>query len=177
MKNTLCEILISIGIAILVFFGLHFTIQNNIIVGSSMEPGLHNGQWLIVVKAAYFFGEPQRGDVVTIHMPGEKLPLIKRIIAIPGDTVEIRNSTVYVNGKALQEPYIKEAPRYSYSKTIVPLDNYFVLGDNRNISRDSHTGFTIPRQDILGRASFSTWPPNDIGLVDNYPLSEQMATP
>jgi signal peptidase I len=177
MKNTLFEILISVGLALLVFFGLRFTVQSNVIIGSSMEPGLHNGEWLIVVKTAYVFGEPQRGDVITVRMPGEKVPLIKRIIAIPGDTVEVRNGTVYVNGKALEEPYIKEAPLYSYNKTTVPQDNYFVLGDNRNNSRDSHTGFTVPREDILGKASFSTWPISDIGLVDNYPLSEQVTTP
>src|SRR5512139_1764497 len=149
MKSIIREILITVGLAVVIFFILQTTIQSSIVDGSSMQPGLENGQRLIVVKAAYTFAEPQRGDIIIIRPPvSPQKQWVKRVIGLPGDTVEIKNSTVYVNHVALDEPYIKETPEYVYGPVTVPPDNYFVMGDNRNNSTDSHYGWTVHRSSV-----------------------------
>ena len=91
--------------------------------------------------------------------------------------MEVRDGTVYINGTQLDEPYIKEPPRYSLKPWLIPDDEYFVLGDNRNISEDSHNGWTVPRQNIIGKDWLSIWPPGEWGLAPNYPLDKQIAGP
>jgi signal peptidase I len=143
-----------------------------------MEPSLQNGQQLLVNKVVYYFHEPERGDVIILHPPPpynpETTPFIKRIIALPGDTIEVKNGAVYVNGSKLDEPYIKESPAYSFQQQKIPEDEYFVLGDNRNNTNDSHNGWTVPRQNIIGKAWLSIWPPGEWGFVLNYSLDEQL---
>jgi signal peptidase I len=101
-------------------------------------------------------------------------PFIKRIIALPGDTVEVKNGTVYVNDSRLDEPYIKEPPTYNFQQKKLPENEYFVLGDNRNNANDSHNGWTVPLQNIIGKAWLSIWPPSEWRLVSNYSLNEQL---
>ena len=116
-----------------------------------------------------------RGDVVIFRAPdGRPEDFIKRIIAIPGDMVEVKNRAVFINGVELDETYIQSPPNYTVSKLEVPKKNYFVLGDNRNYSNDSHHGWFLPRENIIGKAWLSTWPPDDWGVVPNYPLEEQL---
>ncbi len=165
------DILTTLLVAVVVFFALQATIQVSIINGSSMEPELHDGERLIINKAVYFFGEPARGDIIVFYPPEggpSATPFIKRIIGLPGDIVEIRNGEVLVNGRALTEPYIKEAPEYTVKKLTVPEDSYFVLGDNRNLSNDSHSGWTVERSQIIGKAWVSIWPPSLWGLAPHY---------
>ena len=143
-----------------------------------MEPNLQEGERLLVNKVVYHFHEPERGDVIVFHPPNNpQVEYIKRIIALPGDTVEVENGVVYVNGLLSDEPYIKEPPRYTLDKREIPENEYFVLGDNRNNSSDSHTGWTMPRQNIIGKAWLSIWPPGQWGLAPNYSLQEQLASP
>ena len=153
-------------------------VQKSSVNGYCMEPSLQSGQQLLVNKAAYYFQEPERGDIIIFHPPPpyrtDAIPFIKRIIALPGDTVEVKNRAVYVNGSKLDEPYIKEDPEYRLRPQEIPEDEYFVLGDNRNNASDSHTGWTVPRQNIIGKAWLSIWPAGDWGFVNNYPLNEQM---
>lgn len=154
------------------------TIQKSSVVGHSMEPSLQNGQQLLINKVVYYFFEPERGDVIILHPPppysSKTTPFIKRIIALPGDTVEIKNGAVYVNGLKLDEPYIKDLPAYTFLRRIIPENEYFVLGDNRNNANDSHNGWMVPRQNIIGKAWLSIWPPDVWGLVSNHSLNEQL---
>jgi signal peptidase I len=178
MKGLLREILITVGLAVVVFLLLQVTIQSSIVVGSSMEPSLQNGERLIVNKAIYHFEEPQRGDVIIFHSPADyQTDYIKRVIGLPGDTIRITGGVVYVNGTPLTENYIEAPPNYSYGPFVVPPDNYFVLGDNRTNSNDSHTGWTVPAQSIIGKAWLSIWPPGDWGIVHAYQIDKQLTGP
>jgi signal peptidase I len=142
-----------------------------------MEPNLHDGQRLLVSKVVYFFREPKAGEVVVFQPPNNgRADYIKRIIAGPGDIVEIKSGVVYVNGSPLDEPYIKAEPGYTYSPEEIPENSYFVLGDNRNNSNDSHNGWTVPRQNIVGKAWLSIWPPSQWGVIAAYPLAEQLTS-
>ena len=126
----------------------------------------------MVSKAAYFFSEPQRGDIIVFDSPQDpKSDLIKRIIAVPGDTVEIRDDKVIVNGTPLAEPYTLEPPHYLMLPEEIPTGHYFVLGDNRNNSSDSHRGWTVPRQNIVGKAWITYWPPYRSRVMPHYALN------
>jgi signal peptidase I len=175
MKTFLREVLITIILALIIFFAARATIQTFVVVMDSMEPSFHEGQRLVVNKAIYMFGDPERGDVIIFRAPNGRLDdFIKRVIAIPGDTVEVKNGAVYVNGVKLDEPYIMSPPSYTLAEQEVPEKSYFVLGDNRNQSNDSHHGWLAPRQNLIGKAWLSTWPPDTWGVVPNYPLEEQL---
>jgi signal peptidase I len=175
MKVYVREILITLGIALIIYLAFRGTVENSIVDGSSMQPGLQNGQRLIVVTAVYHFTDPQRGDVVILHPPIDpQRSFVKRIIGLPGDTVAVRNGKVYINNVPLNEPYIKEAPRYPLAPFTVPADNYFVLGDNRNNSTDSHYGWTVTRENIVGEVWLRYWPFNDWGIVRGYPISQEL---
>jgi signal peptidase I len=186
------ELLQTLALAAVIFFVVRAMAQNFRVEGSSMEPGLHDGQYLLVNKAVYFrlnlktlskyipfidpgdnpkrflFHPPRRGDVVVFRFPQDpSRDFIKRVIGVPGDTVEVRSGTVYVNDKPLTEPYITSKPDYSYPRQTVPAGQYFVLGDNRNNSFDSHIWNFVPEENIIGRALISYWPLSDFGGVGN----------
>ena len=176
MKPLVREILITVALALAIFFAARVTIQTYEVYQTSMEPNFSQGQRVVVVKAVYWFGEPQRGDVVIFKAPDSSdEEYIKRIIGLPDDTVEIVQGVVYINGFKLDEPYVnKSAFHYSLAGQTVPEGNYFVLGDNRDYSNDSHRGWFLPRDNIIGKAWLITWPPSDWSVVPSYPLSEQM---
>ena len=175
MKTFLREVIITIILALIIFFVARATIQTFVVVMSSMEPSFYEGQRLVVNKAVYIFSDPERGDVVIFRAPnGRQDDFIKRVIALPDDTVEVKNGAVYINGVKLDEPYIESPPNYTLAEREVPKNSYFVLGDNRNRSNDSHHGWLLPRENIIGKAWLSTWPPSDWGLVPDYNLEEQL---
>ena len=177
MRAFFREILITLIVAVGIFFAIQSTVQTFSIVMTSMEPNFHEEQRLLVNKAIYIFGEPERGDVVVFRSPNNhNEDYIKRVIALPGDTVEVKNEAVYVNGSKLDEPYIMDPPSYTMEEEEIPADYYFVLGDNRNNSDDSHHGWLVPRDNMIGKAWISTWPPGMWGIVPNYPLQEQLAS-
>jgi len=177
MRTSFREILITLISAIVIFFLLQTTVQSFIIVEHCMEPNFHEGERLLVNKVVYYFHEPERGDVIILHPPSNpKAIYIKRLIALPGDTVEVKGGAVYINGTKLDEPYIKEPPAYTFHQKKIHENEYFVLGDNRNNANDSHNGWTVPRQNIIGKAWLSFWPPGEWGLVPHYPLQEQLAS-
>ncbi len=167
-----------------------------------MEPSLQSEQYLLVNKAIYFrvdmdkvhqflpfipgdngqkkhlFRAPRRGDVVVFRFPLDpSRDFIKRVIGVPGDTVEVKDEKVYINGAPLVEPYILATPNYTYGPKTVPPGEYFVLGDNRRNSYDSHAwGNTCPAQqqcdfvpedNIIGQAWLSYWPLDAFGFVNN----------
>ncbi len=178
MKTFLREVLITVVLALAIFLIARETIQTYEVFMTSMEPNFYEGQRVVVNKAAYWgwVGDPERGDVIIFAAPtsnGEDF--IKRVIGLPGDTVEIKSGAVYVNNVKLDEPYIKNAPSYTMEERTVPAEEYFVLGDNRNHSNDSHNGWYVEHDDIHGRAWLSSWPPSLWGVVPNYPIGNQIA--
>ena len=130
-----------------------------------MRPTLQPGEFLLVNRVAYKLGKPSIGDIVVFHAPGvSELDYIKRVIALPGDSVRISDGIVYVNEQPLYEPYIADQPNYT-GEWVVPSDEYFVLGDNRNNSSDSHLWGFVPKDDIVGRALLIYWPLEEITLL------------
>ena len=177
MKTFLREILITAILALLIFFTVQTTLQTFVVVGPSMLPSFKDEQRLLVNKVVYYFHEPERGDVVIFQSPNNRQEdYIKRIIALPDDTVEVKNGAVYVNGSKLDEPYIKNPPSYTLAEQKIQEDSYFVLGDNRDNSNDSHRGWVVPRQNLVGKAWLSIWPLDNWGIVPDYPLQEQLTT-
>lgn len=146
--------------ALILFVLLQATIQNTVVEGQSMEPNLVDGQRLLVNKLAYRFSEPARGDIVVIKSPrGTSEKLIKRVVGLPGETVELRNGRVYVNGRLLEEYYHPYVGVHSYPPASVPPDHYFLLGDNRDHSGDSRVWGSVHKDLIIGRVLVSVWPP------------------
>jgi signal peptidase I len=171
--------LITIIAAVAIFFLLRLTVQGYAVQYSSMFPTIEEGEWIMVNKAAYFFSDPQRGDIIVFHPPvPAPYPFIKRVIGLPGDVVEIKNGTVFVNGIPLEEEYISAPPNYQMAPTEIPANEYFVLGDNRNNSNDSHTGWTVPRDKVIGKAWFTYWPPTRWKIIKHYryPQSIEIGT-
>jgi signal peptidase I len=155
-------------LTLVIFLGVRLGVQNFRVEGFSMQPTLQTNQYLLVNKVAYMVGEPQRGDIVVFRLPQDpRRDLIKRIVALPGEEVEVRTGVVYVDGKALDEPYIKDKPLYFFSKKKVPENEYFVLGDNRNNSFDSHVWDFLPKEYLIGRAWVSYWPVQSWSVVEH----------
>lgn len=171
------EMLVTLTVALAMFMVLQLTIQSSVVVGSSMEPNLQDGQRLVVSKAAYFFKKPQRGDVVVFYsLSNQHTEFIKRVIGLPGDTVAVKDGTVLVNGNPVLEPHIADPPHYTLSPQTVSENSYFVLGDNRNNSNDSHFGWTVPRQNIVGKGWLSIWPPKEWGTVKSQSIEPEPAS-
>jgi signal peptidase I len=164
LREALETILPAILIALLinVFIG-----QATRVEGQSMEPNLHSNQRLVVEKLSYRFHGPQRFDVVVLKLPnqGEEL-LIKRVVGLPGDTIEIRDGQVYIDGTPLAEPFLDVQTRPGRnSRVVVPPLHVYVLGDNRDHSNDSRSFGPVPIENIVGRAWLSYWPMENIGFV------------
>jgi signal peptidase I len=158
---------VLVGLAIFALFQV--TVGSFKVYGSSMLPTIEEGDYIIVSKATYFFHQPQRGDIVVLQSPqSPQTDLIKRIIAVPGDTVEIRDDTVFISGTALVEPYTLEPPHYLVFPKEIPSGQYFVLGDNRNNSSDSHKGWTVSQENIIGKAWIIYWPPYRWRIVEHH---------
>jgi len=156
----------------LAFFALfQITVGSFKVYGSCMLPNVQPGEYIIVSKIAYFFHPPKRGEVIVFHSPqNPNADLVKRIIALPGDTIEIKDGFVFVNNTPLVENYTFEAPHYSFPLEEIPADHYFVLGDNRNNSADSHKGWTVPCENIVGKAWLTYWPPQKWRLIEHYKI-------
>ncbi len=148
-----------------------------IVEGASMQPNFHTGEWIIVNRLPYLVSQPQRGDVVILDFEDPQEDLIKRVIGLPGETVEIHGGLVYIDGVPLNEPYIKAAPNYTKEAITLGPDEYYVLGDNRNNSRDSHAFGPVTRDHIIGRAWLIYWPPPNWGAVPAQGYSEPAPTP
>jgi signal peptidase I len=169
----LLQTLIIMGI---LFAGTRTLVQNFRVDGPSMQPTLHSGEFLWVNKVTYLslngqypLGGPQRGDIAVLKAPDSDDDLIKRVIGLPGDSLSIEKGQVFINGHALQEPYISLRATYNFplggGQVTVPDGEYFVLGDNRGNSRDSHLGWFVPAENLVGRAWLSYWPPAAWGVM------------
>lgn len=160
------DVLETVVLSVLLFAGINAISARIRVDGYSMEPTLHNGEFVIVNKLAYRFGDPEQGDVIVFHYPRDPdQEYIKRIIGLPGDRVRISNGMVYVNDEQIAEPYIAAPPRYQ-SEWFVPEGSLFVLGDNRNNSSDSHNWGPVPADYVVGKALFVYWPPDAWGLIE-----------
>ena len=178
IKAALRDILETALLTLVIFLAVRFGVQTFRVEGFSMEPTLHTNQYLLVNKVSYMVGEPKRGDVVVLRFPQDpRRDFIKRVIALPGEEVEVRGGVVYVDGKALTEPYILSRPAYQYTKKRVPPGSYFVLGDNRNNSHDSHVWDWCPKEYIIGKAWVSYWPMETWGVVQHNAVQMALASP
>ena len=144
-----------------------FLAQATRVYGQSMEPNLHTDQRLVVEKLSYNFHEPQRGDIVVLQVSqaGSGL-LIKRVIGLPGEKVEIKNGKVHINEHPLEEPYLSHQSQRDMKATVVPPKHVFVLGDNRSFSNDSRSFGAVPLDNVIGRAWFSYWPLDQVGFLE-----------
>lgn len=158
IKDWVISILIAV---VLAFFIRYFIVELYMVEGPSMRPTLVNGERLVVNKFIYRFKEPEKGEILIFKFPKDpSRDFIKRVIAVAGDTIEIKDGRVYVNGQLLNEPYILERTRSSYPLSTVPQGTIFVMGDNRNNSEDSRfadVGF-VPLNMIKGKAMMIFWP-------------------
>ena len=161
-------LLLALGLA---FFLRTFVAEPRYIPSESMLPTLEVGDRLIVEKLSYYTHPPQRGDVIVFAPPPQlqeqgfeaDQAFIKRVIGLPGDTVEVKGGQVFINHQLLTESYIAAAPNYPMSPMVVPSSQLFVMGDNRNNSNDSHIWGFLPEANIIGRACFRFWPVERFG--------------
>lgn len=156
--------LAAIAIALVLKF---FVFEFVLVEGSSMNPTLNDGDRLIVTKPQYYFNDPTYSDVIIMHYSGD-VEFVKRIVAVGGDTVEIKDNVLYVNKVAIDEDYTDESTVPDFPETVVPDGTYFVLGDNRDNSRDSRfpdVGF-IKRDDVVGKVFFRIYPFSEIGRIE-----------
>lgn len=171
LKAFLTETISIIVIAVVLSLILrYFVIEARIIPSESMVSTLKIGDRIIVNRFIYFFKDPQRGDIIIFEPPpalnrNDEM-FIKRVIGLPGETVEMKNSKVYINGKALNEPYAVPL-YYTYGPVTVPQDSLLVLGDNRNLSYDSHQwNAWLTRDRVKGKAMAIFWPVGRAALLE-----------
>ena len=164
------EIVETIALTLIIFLVIRFAIQSYRVEGVSMQPGLHDNEYVLVNKIAYLFHAPERGDVIVFHFPLDtSKDFIKRVIGLPGDTITIDSTSVKVDGILLNEPYISERANPQGQRWTVPVNSYFVMGDNRPASDDSRDWGYVPRDDIVGKAVIVYWPLGNWELINTYP--------
>lgn len=165
LRLWLRDLLVSVAASFMI---ITFVYQPVRVEGTSMLPELRDQDRLFINKFAYHFESISRGDVVVFHYPRDpSKSYIKRVIALPGDTLRIDEGRVYVNGKRIAEPYVPLRFRddRSMAKVMIPPNDYFVMGDHRSISSDSRDFGPVPRSLIYGKAAFIYWPADNMGVV------------
>ena len=168
------EIVETILLAAVIWVVINFTVARYVVEGSSMEPNLHTGQFLMVNRLAYVFNSPQRGDVIVFDYPGNPGDdYVKRVIGLPGERVVIRDGGIYIDDVRLEEAYLPSHMTMPGIGTwTVPEDSYFVLGDNRAHSSDSRSWGMLDLESIIGKAWISYWPPKYWGFVPHYTYND-----
>jgi signal peptidase I len=175
-KQIILDMIETLLLAVILYFGINALSARVRVDGFSMNPTLQDGEYVLVSKVSYKLGKPQHGDIIVFEFPGGQptQDLIKRIIGLPGDVIEVREKVVYVNGLPIDEPYIAAAPLYS-GVWEVPANFLFVLGDNRNDSSDSHAWGLLPVGNVIGKALLIYWPPPEWAMINHFELN--VATP
>ncbi|NDJ84751.1 MAG: signal peptidase I [Chloroflexi bacterium] len=174
------EIVETLLLVVALYTLVNLSTARFVVEGSSMEPNFYTDEFVIVSRLAYILDEPERGDVIVFHYDVEnKRDYIKRIVGLPGEVIELRDGRVYVNGLLLEEPYVDEYCRCPDEAWFLQEDEYFVLGDNRNSSQDSHNFGPITREQIIGRAWVRYWPPEDWQIIPHhdYELPDELPPP
>src|ERR1700682_724951 len=173
-SSLLRELVEVVVLAVILYFGISFAVQTVHVEGLSMWATLDNNDYLIANKIDYRLHAPQRGDIIILRPPTDNSKdFIKRVIALPGERLLISNGIVYINGHKLDDPYLPEywttlnnPPPWSVGDgAVIPANQYFVMGDNRNRSQDSRIFGTIGRDRIDGRAWFRIWPLDHFGDI------------
>ena len=191
MREFIRELIETALLSLAVFLALHLSVQNFRVEGTSMVPTLAEGQYIIANKIVYSrvttdsfarflpfvqpsgegeflytFHPPEYGDVIIFNYPSDRSrDLVKRVIGLPGDVIEIQSGQVIRNGEALDEPYVENPDRRSVGPVEVPENSYYVLGDNRRASSDSRDWGFLSDEHVIGRAWISYWPTDRIGLL------------
>jgi signal peptidase I len=200
-RTTAWEIVETILLALLIFVMVRGVVLNFRVDGNSMEPTLSHAEMLIINRRAYtsfdlnsvlsvfpgvdretedrryIFNPPQRGDIVVFRPPGGNSdPYIKRIVGLPGETVEIREGSVFINGQRLGENYVGSSTNWrggDNSAIVVPENEFFMLGDNRENSSDSRSFGTVPKDNFIGKSWVAYWPPGSIQVFPRPAYAEQ----
>lgn len=169
------ELIQTALIALILFIVVNLVTARIRVEGISMEPSLHDGEFVVVNRLAYRWVEPKRGDVVVFYFPLDpSRRFIKRIIGLPGDKIVIHEGQVLVNDLPIDEPYIANVIQYTGEWEINPYE-IFVLGDNRNNSSDSHRWGPLPMNEVIGKAVLVYWPPDSVGLIPHYELNGELS--
>lgn len=159
-------LLVAVAVALFVNY---VVVINSTVPTGSMEPTIMAGSRMIGLRLSYIFSEPERGDIVVFKYPDDTSQnYVKRIIGLPGETVEIIGGVTYIDGEALEEDYLAETPNeLDFGPYVVPEGCYFMMGDNRNNSNDSRYWVNkfVPEDYIIGKALFCYWPLSDIGVL------------
>jgi signal peptidase I len=165
--NAVWELVITVLPALLVALFINVFVAEAALVehGPSMQPNLYRGDRVMTEKVSYLLHPPRRGDVVIVERPGNEVSLIKRVVALPGETVEVRGGHTFINGRQIEEPWVTHFGGPNYPPTVVPPDHVFILGDNRGSSRDSRAIGPVPVDTIKGRVWLVYWPLDQIKLV------------
>ena len=167
VRFVLKEILTTVIPALILAFLLtHFVGEKVVVYSQSMEPNLHEEQQIIVEKVSGYFQIPERGDIVIVDVAGEEIPLIKRVIGLPEEVLEIKNNQVFIDGQGLIEPYLAEGTQRDFGPVYIPAEHVFVMGDNRNNSRDSRMLGPVPLAWIKAKAWISVWPADEVHIFD-----------
>ena len=168
LLRALWDIVSTVVPAVLIALFINvFIAQAMVVQGPSMQPNLYLDHRVMVEKVTYrFVHGPRRGDVVIVNVSGEQEPLIKRVVALSGETMEVRGGQVFINGQLLEEPWATQQGGPGYPSTVVPPLHFFVLGDNRASSRDSRSFGPVSVDQLVGRAWIVYWPLDQIKLVD-----------
>lgn len=167
--SLLREILETVLLVASIYTLFNLATARFVVEGPSMQPTFQTGQFLLVSRVNYMFSNPTYGDIIVFHYPNQpRDDYIKRVIGIPGDVIEFRGTELYVNGRAMQEPYINEpcqSLRCRDERWELEANEFFVMGDNRNQSSDSRSFGPVSRQFIVGEAVIRYWPPHVWGIV------------
>ena len=171
-RSLLRETLETILLTVIIFVVLNTATGRFQVRGSSMEPTLRDGQYLVISKLVYWVHPPERGDIIVFQPPNNPSDdYIKRIVGLPGERIEIRDGGVWVDGAPIEESYIANPGSYSGAWSLGD-EEYFVLGDNRNNSSDSHSWGLLPQENIVGKAWLCYWPPEEWSMVDHHTFPE-----
>ncbi|WP_407311500.1 signal peptidase I [Desulfosporosinus sp. SB140] len=180
IAKSLLEWLIIIAVAFVLSLVIrNYLIDTRIVPSSSMLPTIQLQDRLLVDRIFYKFDTIRRGDILTFKAPpGVKKDedLVKRVIGLPGEKLQIKNGKVYINDKVLNEPYIEHPADYEFGPVTVPANSYFMMGDNRPISLDSHIWGALPTNYLLGRVWIRYWPLGNFGALTKLPVDYPVGT-
>ena len=167
IRQFIREILTTIIPAILIalFINVYVAEAAEIEAGPSMQPNLYAGYRVMTEKISYYLHAPRRGDVVVIERPEKEGNLIKRVMGLPGEIIEVRGGHTYIDGVPVDEPWVAHFGGRDVSPTRVPEGNIYIMGDNRPVSRDSRNIGPVPIDTIIGRAWFVYWPITEFQIL------------
>lgn len=179
IAREIMEWLVSIIVAVALVMILHNYIGQIVRVdGASMEPTLYTNERVIVGKINYNLGKTKRGDIVITHFPDDYFNYVKRVIGLPGDKLSVKDGNLYINDVLVEEPYIKEKMLMDFDEIIIPENHYFVMGDNRNNSRDSRSNSVgiLPKELLGGKVILIVWPFDKIEKLEQHQYLELTST-